>query len=171
MWQCPGSPPSGPRGACPHLSTTLGSPCVRRCRLERRAAPLLWSPPPLISLRVSEGWLSQEVSQPDPWPLGSPKHTCVLGPLHHGGDLIAACCVALAESGLCAHANGLVVGLDSTQVGRGRACAVWHLSIHIVCLGTETPSDPLWDRCPDRDLALTPYLEPPPSRAFHSARP
>jgi hypothetical protein len=57
------------------------------------------------------------------------------------------CRVALASSGSCTQANGLIVGLDPTQVGCGRACTVWHLSVHVICLETES-SVLIWSRIP-----------------------
>ena len=68
-----------------------------------------------------------------------PKPTCFLGPVYHRRDLVPTCRVALVVAGGCTYTNGSVVALDPTQVGGGRACTVWHLSVHVVCLGAETP--------------------------------
>ena len=70
----------------------------------------------------------------------TPKPTCFLGPVHHRRDLIPTCRVALVVAGGCTYTDGSVVALDPTQVGGGSACAVWYLSVHVVCLGAEMPS-------------------------------
>ena len=69
-----------------------------------------------------------------------PKPTCFLGPVYHRRDLVPICRVALVELGSCTYTDDLHTGLDPTQVGGGCACAVWYISVHIVCLGAEMPS-------------------------------
>ena len=68
-----------------------------------------------------------------------PKPTCFLGPVHHRCDLVPICRVTLIKLGGCTYTDDLHTGLDPTQVGSGRACAVGHISVHVVCLGAETP--------------------------------
>jgi hypothetical protein len=43
--------------------------------------------------------------------------------------------VAPVVAGTRTQANGSVFGLDPAQESCGRACTVWHLSVHVVCLG------------------------------------
>ena len=70
----------------------------------------------------------------------TPKPTCFLGPVHHRRDLVPICRVTLIKLGGCTYTDDLHTGLDPTQVGSGRACAVGHISVHVVCLGAEMPS-------------------------------
>lgn len=60
--------------------------------------------------------------------------TCVLSPSEDGGDLVALCRVTLGSDRSCAHAHRALVGLDPAQVSCGRAGAVWHLCVSVVCL-------------------------------------
>ena len=79
-------------------------------------------------------------SEPAPAHQPDPRPTCFLGPVHHGDDLIALGRVALVIAGGRAYPDHLHIGLDPAEVGGSGACAVWHLSVHVVCLGAETPS-------------------------------
>ena len=65
-------------------------------------------------------------------------HTCVLGPLQDGGDLVALLGLADAVARGGAHAHHVHVGLHPTQVGCGRGCTVWDLEVYAVGLHTQT---------------------------------
>lgn len=62
--------------------------------------------------------------------------TCVFSPFEDGGDLVALGAVTLGPDGRCAHPHRALVGLDPAQEGRGRASAVGHLCVGVVCLHT-----------------------------------
>lgn len=73
-------------------------------------------------------------------------HTCIFGPFKNGGDLIALCGVTLAPHSSCTHAHCALVGLHSTQVCRGCASTVCHLSVRVVGLQKGTGYECLWNK-------------------------
>lgn len=62
--------------------------------------------------------------------------TCIFSPFEDGGDFVAFGGVTLGSDGRCAHSHRALVGLDPAEEGRGRASAVSHLCIGVVCLHT-----------------------------------
>lgn len=67
--------------------------------------------------------------------------TCVLSPFEDGGDFVALGAVTLGPDGGGAHPHRALIGLDPAEEGRGRASAVGHLRIRVVCLHTRKQAE------------------------------
>lgn len=81
-------------------------------------------------------WGETALIQKPKVPSVSRAPTCILSPLEDGGDFVALGAVTLGAHGGGAHSHRALVGLDPAQEGGGRAGAVGHLSVGVVCLHT-----------------------------------